>query len=138
MIPREVKNYLKTQVYDYPYIDKTYAKTDTNPQDIVFISYDEVEAEKNYQTLLELTKGLPNRVHRVHGVEGMQNALKAASAKAITPWSYHVFAKTEVCSKFKFNYAPDYFQVPKHYIFHAQNMSNDLVYRRNGYNSVQQ
>jgi hypothetical protein len=132
LVPREAKNYLKTQLYDYPYIDKTYAKTDTNPQDIVFISYDEVEAEKNYQILLELTKGLPNRVHRVHGVEGMQNALKAASAKAITPWSYHVFAKTEVCSKFKFNYAPDYFQVPKHYIFYAQNMSNDLVYGEMG------
>jgi hypothetical protein len=62
----------------------------------------------------------------------MQNALKAACAKATTPWSYHVFAKTQVNTNFKFNYAPDYFQVPKHYIFHARNMSNDLVYGEMG------
>ncbi len=132
LIPREVKNYLKTQIYDYPHIDKNKIKTTVDPQDIIFISYDEVEADKNYETLLKLTKNLPNKVHRVHGVDGMQNALKAASAKATTPWSYHVFAKTEVNPDFKFDYTPDYFQVPKHYIFYAKNMSNDLVYGEMG------
>ena len=132
LVPREVKNYLTTQVYDYPNIDKKHLKSTNDAQDIVFISYDEIEAEKNYETLLELTDNLPNQVHRIHGIKGMQNALKAACAKATTPWSYHVFAKTEVHSAFKFDYAPDYFQIPKHYIFHAHNMSNDLVYGEMG------
>ena len=38
LVPREAKNYLKTQVYDYPYIAKDYATLDSEPLDIVFIS----------------------------------------------------------------------------------------------------
>ena len=132
LVPKDAKNYIRTQVYDYEWIDKKHIPLSAEPQDIVFISYDEIEAEKNYQTLLELTKDLPNQVHRITGVEGMQNALKAACTIATTPWSYHVFAKTEVHRDFKFNYTPDYLQIPKHYIFHAHNMSNDLVYGEMG------
>ena len=54
----------------------------------------------------------------------------AAIALAMTAGA--VVAKTEVHSAFKFDYAPDYFQIPKHYIFHAHNMSNDLVYGEMG------
>ena len=132
LVPRDAKNYIKTQIYDYPYIDKSYKKIASAPQDIVYISYDEVDSEKNYKTLLNLTKDLPNTVHRVHGVTGMQQALKEASSKSKTPWSYHVFAKTELNPDFKFDYSPDYMQIPKHYIFYAQNMSNDLVYGEMG------
>jgi hypothetical protein len=132
LVPKDAKNYIQTQVYDYEWIDKKHIPLPAEPQDIVFISYDEIEAEKNYQTLLELTKDLPNQVHRITGVEGMQNALKAACTIATTPWSYHVFAKTEVHPDFKFDYTPDYLQIPKHYIFHAHNMSNDLVYGEMG------
>ena len=132
LIPREVKNYLKTQVYDYPWVDKTYPVYPAQPQDIVYISYDEIDAEKNYAILLEITKDLPNTVHRVHGINGMQQALKAASSKSSTPWSYHVFAKTALNPDFKFNYVPDYMQVPKNYIFNCKNMSNDLVYGHMG------
>jgi hypothetical protein len=132
LVPKDAKNYIQTQVYDYEWIDKKHIPLPAEPHDIVFISYDEIEAEKNYQTLLELTKDLPNQVHRITGVEGMQNALKAACTIATTPWSYHVFAKTEVHPDFKFDYTPDYLQIPKHYIFHAHNMSNDLVYGEMG------
>ena len=62
----------------------------------------------------------------------MQNALKAASDISNTPWSYQVFAKTELCKDFEFDYAPDYFQIPKHYIFHCHNHSNGLVYGHMG------
>ena len=132
LIPREVKNHLITQVYDYPYIDKTQIQMPFEPQDIVYISYDEIDAEKNYKTLLTITEDLPNTVHRVHGVDGMQQALQAASLKSKTPWSYHVFAKTELNPEFKFDYSPDYMQIPKHYIFHCHNMSNDLIYGHMG------
>ena len=128
IVPRDAKNYIRTQVYDYEWIDKKHVPLTPQPQDIVYISYDETDAEKNYQTLLEYTKDLPNQVYRITGVDGMQNALKAASRISTTPWSYQVFAKTELNPKFRFDYTPDYLQIPKHYIFHCHNISNDLVY----------
>ena len=125
VIPREAKNHLKTQIYDYPFIDKDFRRTFASvPQDIVFISYDEPEAEKNYQKLKDR---FPN-AKRVHGVEGMENALVAAAKASDTPWYFAVFAKTELHEDFKFDFVPDYFQEPKHYIFHAINRANDLVY----------
>ena len=132
LIPREAKNHLNTQIYDYPWVDKSHPVLSADPQDIVYISYDEIDAEKNYNTLLEITKDLPNTVHRVHGVKGMQQALQAASSKSNTPWSYHVFAKTELNPNFKFDYIPDYMQIPKNYIFNCKNMSNNLVYGHMG------
>jgi hypothetical protein len=129
IIPREAKNHLKTQIYDYPFILKTNRSTFASVhQDIVFISYDEPEADKNYQKLLTR---FPT-AKRVHGVEGMENALVAAAQASDTPWYFAVFAKTELHEDFKFDFVPDYFQIPKHYIFHAINRANDLVYGEMG------
>jgi hypothetical protein len=53
LVPREVKNYLKVQVYDYPYIEKRtndYVLQDERP-DVVFISNGEPMAEDNWQAL---------------------------------------------------------------------------------------
>ena len=132
LIPKDAKNHIRTQVYDYEWIDKKHVPLAPEPQDIVYISYDEIDAEKNYQTLLEYTKDLPNKVYRITGVDGMQNALKAASTISTTPWSYQVFAKTELNPEFRFDYTPDYLQIPKHYIFHCHNISNGLVYGHMG------
>ena len=132
LVPKDAKNHIRTQVYDYEWIDKKHIPLPAHAQDIVYISYDETDAEKNYQTLLEYTDNLPNQVYRITGVDGMQNALKAASTISTTPWSYQVFAKTELNPEFRFDYTPDYLQVPKHYIFHCHNMSNDLVYGHMG------
>lgn len=133
LVPREAKNYLKTQLYDYPWIDKTQPKLSPSQyMDIAYISYDEPEAGKNYETLCELTKNLPNRVFRIHGVQGMENALKAAAEESSTPWVYNVFAKTELDSNFQFDFVPDYMQSTKHYIFYCKNASNDLVYGHMG------
>jgi len=133
IIPKDVKNHIQTQIYDYPWIDRSLQniKPGTS-QDIVYISYDEPEAEKNYQLLLELTKNLPNKVTRVHGVTGMENALKAAAEASSTPWVYSVFAKTELDKNFNFDFVPDYLQSPKHYIFNCRNSSNGLVYGHMG------
>jgi len=133
LVPREAKNYLKTQLYDYPWIDKSYHKLSPNEyMDIVYISYDEPEAEKNWQVLQNLTEGLPNRVTRVHGVQGMENALKAAAEISNTPWVYNVFAKTKLHTNFDFSFVPDYMQSPKHYIFNCKNASNGLEYGHMG------
>jgi len=125
IVPREVKNHMQQQVYDYPYINKKY-KTwlKPEPQDIVFISYDEPDADKNWQTLISRFP----RAQRVHGVKGMENALAAAAELSSTPWYFCVFGKTELYPGFDFTFQPDYFQQPKHYIFYSENRVNKLVY----------
>ena len=128
LVPKDVKMHLETQVYDYPYIKSAHKTLPETPQDIVFISYDEQNADQNYQTL---TARYP-QAQRVHGVEGMINALTAAAQTATTDWYYAVFAKTEVHEDFAFDFCPDRFQQPKHYIFHAINVVNDLVYGEMG------
>jgi hypothetical protein len=129
MVPRDIKKYLKTQIYDYPYIDKeSEILLNEVQQDIIFISYDEPQADTNWE---KLKLKFPT-AKRLHGVEGMHNALLAAANMSSTPWYYAVFAKTELAPNFKFNFQPDYFQEPKHYIFHARNAMNGLEYGHMG------
>lgn len=124
VVPRDCKNHIKTQVYDYPNIDKTKKILTGQLQDIVFISYDEIEADTNYAKLIERFP----RAKRVHGVKGMENALAAAAEASTTPWYFAVFGKTELYPTFDFSFVPDYFQQPKHYIFYSENRVNKLVY----------
>jgi hypothetical protein len=136
VVPRIAVPYIKTQLYDYPTIDKKshrWQKVD-QPMDIVFISYDEPDAEQNWQIL----SGRFPRAHRVHGVKGMETALEAAADVAQTPWYFAVFAKTRLHETFDFSFVPDYMQQPKHYIFDAVNTVNGLEYGHMGvvmYNS---
>ena len=124
LIPREVKNYLKTQVYDYPYIDKGYKKIASEFQDVVFISNGEPMAEENWQNLLRICP----RAKRSDGVDGRELAYKTAASLSTTDWFFAVFAKTEVLEDFTFEFQPDRLQEPKHYIFHSRNPLNGLEY----------
>lgn len=65
-------------------------------QDIVFLSYDEPNAEKNYADLL---KKVP-WAKRVHGVEGSDAAHKACAAKSDTEYFVTVDADNIVDPKF--------------------------------------
>lgn len=128
LCPRDVKNQIETQLYDYANIQiKNDAKLSVK-QDIVFVSYDEVDADKNYQILIDK---FPNS-KRVHGVKGMITALKQAARVSSTDWFYAVFAKTRIHENFDFSFNPDYLQGPKHYIFYSHNTLNDLVYGEMG------
>ena len=125
IIPREAKNSIKTQLYDYPYIDKTHNHHDLDhAMDVIFISNGEPMAEENWKNLLSI---YPRAKHS-QGVTGREAAYKAAARLSNTPWFYAVFAKTEVLSSFKFNFQPDRLQAPKHYIFHSRNPLNGLEY----------
>lgn len=127
LVPKDAQSYLDIQVYDYPYIDKQ--KTVRDPQqDIIFISYDEPNADTNW----EILKSKFPKAQRLHGVEGMERALLTAAKMSSTPWYYAVFAKTELHPDFDFSYNPDLFQEPKHYIFHAENPLNGLRYGHMG------
>jgi hypothetical protein len=127
LAPREAKNYISTQVYDYPYIDKK-PLVKRPQQDIIFISYDEPNADANWAIL---SSKYPH-ARRLHGVEGMEKALLRAAEMSTTDWYYAVFAKTELHPDFDFSYSPDLFQEPKHYIFHAENPLNGLRYGHMG------
>jgi hypothetical protein len=124
LIPREVKNHLVTQIYDYPWIKKDYPTYPGTDQDVVFISNGEPMAEDNWKNL----KSICPRAKRSDGVDGREAAYKAAAKLSLTPWFYAVFAKTEVLPTFNFDYQPDRMQEPKHYIFHSRNPLNGLEY----------
>jgi len=129
VVPREAKTHLRQQVYDYPYIDKSYARGQEPLLDIVFIDNGEPNADANYE-YLKWAAGRANdiRIHRSSGVNGRVAAYQAAARLSTTPWFFAVFAKLEVSSSFDWTWQPDRLQEPKHYIFHALNPVNGLEY----------
>jgi hypothetical protein len=128
VIPRVAIPYIKTQLYDYPYIDKTQRILKDNPLDIVFISNGEPNAESNWSRLQRVAKDVPNRLVRIDGINGRVAAYQAALSASNTPWAFCVFAKLSVDFGFDWAWQPDRMQEPKHYIFHAMNPVNGLVY----------
>jgi hypothetical protein len=128
IVPKEAKDYVKRELYDYPYISTNSKLAKSTPMDIVFLSNGETGADENYEHLLRTTQGLPNRVVRVDGVNGRVQAYHAAAEASDTPWMFTVFAKLKVSNKFDWNWQPDRLQVPKHYVFYAKNPVNGLLY----------
>ena len=131
LAPRDAKSVIGTQVYDYPYISKMPMFTD-HVIDIIYISNGEPEAEKWYDHLINCVDQTRRNVHRVQNVDGRVEAYRAAAALSTTPWFFAVFAKLEVVPDFDWNWQPDYFQGPKHYIFHSKNPVNGLEYGHMG------
>jgi hypothetical protein len=127
IVPKSAVPLIKTQLYDYPHINKKqkHLRND-KPLDIVFIDNGEVDADHHYRELLKSAGNA--RVHRSSGVNGRVAAYRAAAELSTTPWFFAVFAKLEVNPGFKWDWQPDRMQQPKHYIFHAYNPVNELVY----------
>jgi hypothetical protein len=129
LVPREAKNYLKTQLYDYSNIDKTHrTQGNDRPLDIVFIENGEPNALDNLRWLSGVTAGLDNRTVRSSGVNGRAAAYHAAAQASETDWFFAVFAKLRVDPDFDWSWQPDRMQEAKHYIFHAKNPVNGLEY----------
>ncbi len=132
LIPRDIKNYINTQVYDYPYVSKDNLVLHRSKElDIVFISNGEPDEELMYHH----TEYMVNRpVKWIRGVDGRVAAYQAAARASDTPWFFAVFAKLQVTgSSFPWNdWQPDYWQEPKHYIFNARNPVNGLEYGHQG------
>lgn len=125
IVPREAKNHIKSQIYDYPWVDKkSQPVVDAQDCDVIFISNNEPMAEQNWQNLLQICP----RAKRSDGVTGRELAYKTAAELSDTDWFYAVFAKTEVLDSFRFDFQPDRLQQAKHYIFHSRNPLNGLEY----------
>jgi hypothetical protein len=136
IVPKTAVPYIKTQLYDYPYIDKTHRMLKDQPLDIVFISNGEKDAHTNFNWLESATKANMNsnlnRIHWSDGVSGRVAAYHAAAQVSTTPWFFAVFAKLRVNQHFDWSWQPDRMQAAKHYIFHARNTINDLEYGHQG------
>jgi hypothetical protein len=94
----------------------------------VFIDNGERDADSNFTHLNSVTYNLENRLHRSSGVTGRVAAYQAAADMSKTPWFFAVFAKLQVNQHFDWSWQPDRMQAAKHYIFHAGNPVNGLVY----------
>jgi hypothetical protein len=129
IVPALARGVVKTQLYDYPFIDKTERKRHSDQSlDIVFISNGESNAHEHWTRLVDHTNYRPNRLVHVADVKGRVAAYHAAAQAATTPWFFAVFAKLEIDTRFDWSWQPDRMQEPKHYIFHAANPVNGLVY----------
>lgn len=129
IVPKSAIPRIRTQLYDYPYIDKTHRGLfAAEPLDIVFISNGESTAAAAFEALEKSTVSRSNRIHRVDGVTGRVAAYHAAAQASTTPWFFAVFAKLFVNSQFDWSWQPDRMQQAKHYIFHARNPVNGLEY----------
>ena len=105
--------------------------------DIIFISYNEKNADENYKNL----KSRFPRVKRVHGVKGIQNAhIEAANlAKTDMFWVVDADAIIEDTFTFEIDYIPYYDRISRInlnktvHVWSSRNPINDLVY---GYGGV--
>ena len=107
------------------------------PFDIIFISYNEKNADENYENL----KLRFPRVKRVHGVKGIQNAHIEAAKLAETDmfWVVDADAIIEDTFTFEIDYIPYYNRISRInlnktvHVWSSRNPVNDLVY---GYGGV--
>jgi hypothetical protein len=129
IVPKPAKADIRTQLYDYAFIDKSERnRHNDRPLDIVFISNGESNAFDHWIRLVDHTSYRPNRLVHVADVKGRVAAYHAAAQTSTTPWFFAVFAKLEIDTRFDWSWQPDRMQQPKHYIFHAANPVNGLVY----------
>ena len=130
LVPRDAKPHVSHQVQDYHNIlwfdNPNRVKI---PQDIVFISYNELDASKNWEALVSKFP----RAHRISGVKGIDAATRAAALfSKNSPWFYAVFPKTTLHPDFNFDYEPDQLESPRNYVFYAHNPTTGLTYGHGG------
>jgi len=121
--------------YDYAWfakkIDVEINASSPIPYDIVFISYNEPNADENFECLLEQ---FPDRViHRVHGITGIHQAHIEAAKVCDTSMFWIVDADAIIVDDFKFDYQVPRWQHDHVFVWRSQNPVNDLVY---GYGGV--
>jgi hypothetical protein len=128
IVPKSAVSYIKTQLYDYPHIDRDRRMLKDDILDVIFISNGEHGTEHHWNVLTKSVLKHRNRVCRIEGVNGRVAAYQAAAQMSDTDWFFAAFAKLQVNEDFDWTWQPDRMQEAKHYIFHAYNPVNHLVY----------
>lgn len=105
--------------------------SDPIPQvyDIIFISYNEPNADYNFE---RLCARFP-RAKRIHGVKGIHQAHIAAAKLATTEMFWAVDGDAFIVDDFKFDYAVPRYERFHVHVWRSRNPFNDLVY---GYGGV--
>lgn len=130
-VPKNKKLSKKEIDFRFPIEKKQYEilASKLRPYDIVFISYNEPNADENYKKL----KSRFPRAKRIHGVKGIHNAHKAAAEIATTNMFYVVDGDAEIVEDFNFDYEVSRYERDIVFVWQSINPINDLVY---GYGGV--
>lgn len=99
------------------------------PYDIVFVSYNEPNADENYEKL----KSRFPRASRVHGIKGIHQAHIKAAETAETEMFWVVDADAVIEDGFNFDYEVSRYDLDAVFVWQSKNPINDLVY---GYGGV--
>lgn len=99
------------------------------PYDVVFISYEEPNADENYKRLL---KKVPN-AKRIHGVKGIHQAHIEAAKQCDTEMVWIVDGDAQIVDDFNFDYQVARWDHETVHVWRSKNPVNDLVY---GYGGV--
>jgi hypothetical protein len=99
------------------------------PYDIVFISYNEPNADENYKNL---RKRFP-RAKRIHGVKGIHQAHIEAAKLVDTVMFWVVDGDAEITKDFYFDHEVSSYERDIVHVWRSKNPVNDLVY---GYGGV--
>ena len=97
--------------------------------DIIFISYNEPNADENFAKL----KSRFPYAHRVHGVKGIHEAHIVAAKKALTKMFWVVDGDAEIVDTFNFDYIVSKYDTECVHVWRSRNPVNGLEY---GYGGV--
>ena len=110
-------------------VDVNASRPIVNPRDIVFISYNEPNAEENWERL----KNRFPSAKRVDGVEGIHQAHIEAARMADTDMFFVVDADAKVLEGFNFDYRVEEWNKDAVHVWQSINPINGLIY---GYGGV--
>jgi hypothetical protein len=99
-----------------------------NPYDMVFISYQEPNADENYNKLLEKVP----TAKRIHGIKGIHQAHIEAAKLCSTPMFWIVDGDAEIVENFNFDYQVPAWQYNHVHVWRSKNPINGLVYGYGG------
>jgi hypothetical protein len=98
------------------------------PYDIVFISYNEPNADRNYQLL---TKMAP-KAKRINGVKGIHNAHIEAAKLCESDYFWVVDGDAVIVDNFVFEHNIGFYEPEKVRVWRSKNSVNDLIYGNGG------
>ena len=121
---KKTLNPLANQEKDMGYISPNISRLD-----VVFISYDELNADQNWGKV----KNICPYAQRIHGIKGIFEAHKAAAKLATSDMFWVVDGDAEILPSWNFDFQPLIFDRDCVHIWKSKNSINDLVY---GYGGV--
>jgi hypothetical protein len=122
----------KMRFCERPFLSKnmgTIQPNITDRLDVVFISYDEANADENWNKVLEVCP----YAHRIHGVKGIFEAHKAAAELVSTDMFWVVDGDAEILPSWRFSFQPNIFNRDCIHVWNSINPINNLIY---GYGGV--